>query len=357
MGVITNLDWFSLNLSNKKNENILKRLSAEYLKSLQNVLHIKRPSPHQLEDFLTKCGFSDQAVTLGTGTYIGWLEVLSKTNDLCDAQEIKDDKSTVWNIDFASGKAIAKYVNKQVNNIIQFVSEEKMPFKQIKNPIGYGLFDDFDGSKNPHIWVTNLQYSGVGGVIHEPNHDEQVAACGYLPFHLYQALYIAEKDKGTYEVVINPTTFQIQRILLENAPATMNNGIDAARSTPTTEMAHNQLYQKWFYEAMGYYNFVERVAGGIAETISGLRDNRQMVMNMTWSHQADYLALLLSEAGSKVHGQNWDPMLSTSYAMLAINPSFSWNTEKLLQSWTEVMTDYQGRCPGKVKIDRLSPSV
>lgn len=355
MSNITNLDWVPLNRLHQKNDNILQRLSAEYLRSLAPILRMPKPSANQLEDFLTKCGFSDQAVVLGAWSYVGGLEVLSKTSNLCSEQEIKSDQSTVWAADFASGKAIARYVNKQPNNKVQFVSEEKMPFKQIQNPNGYGLFDDFDGSKNPHIGVTNLQYSGVGGVIHKPNSDEQIVACGYLPFHLYQALYIAEKNKGTYEISINPTTFEIQCILLEDTPATMNNGIDAARSTPTTEAAHNKLYQKWFYKAMGYYNFVERVAGGIAETISGLRDNRQFVMNMTWSHQADYLALLLSEAGAKVYGQNWDPIFSTSYAMLAVNPSFSGDSELLLQSWKEVMSDFQGWCPGKVKIERLSP--
>lgn len=348
---IINLNWSSLYPSDG---DILKRLAAQYERSLGPILNMQRSSAKALEDFLTKCWFSDSVVVLGTWTYTGGLAVLSKTKELCTKQDIKEDQTTVWAADLTSGMAIANYVNGTKNNTTQFISEEKIPFDTIKTPSWYGFFDDFDGSKNPHIGVTNLQYSGVGGVIHEPTKDEQIAACGYLPYHLHQAIYIAEKSKWTYEIVINSTSFEIHRISLEDKPVVMNHAIDSGRYTPAIGFSKRQLHEKGFYDAMGDYHHCERIHWGIAQTISGLRDNRQVVMNMSWSHQADYLALLLSEAGSKVYGQNGNPMSSESYAMLAINPSFSGDSNHLVESWSKVMNDYKWWAPS-VKMNRLSP--
>jgi len=97
-----------------------------------------------------------------------------------------------------------------------------------------------------------------------------------------------------------------------------------------------------FYSAVGIPTARDRVTGGIFQTVSGVRDSRQIILNIAPSHQADYCYLLLEESGAEVIGQDGNPMYSTSNAMLSIAPSFSGDRATLKEGFVDAMRSMNG---------------
>lgn len=305
---------------------------------------------NRLEGKLSDEGFSDGTVVLAVASYLGGQAIKDNQDKQTKPQDIKSDGSTVGILDMTSGKTISQYVNSVGLDDVQFRSEEKMPFEKINNPKHCGIFDDLDGSINPMIGGTNLHYIGVGGVIHQPQGDEQIATAVYLPFGNPNVIFLAEKGKGTHTMSLENLT--TQKIELSDKPAQRNILLESGWMTPDSLRAEQALFESGFYEAIGL-TAKDRVTGGIFQTVSGIRDSRQVVLNFAASHQADYCYLLLSEAGADVIGQNGSPMYSTSYAMLSIAPSFVGDKAELKNKFVTALKDYQGWSPGKVVLDKV----
>ncbi len=308
--------------------------------------------PKQLEDLLASSNFSDKAIVLAVASWSGGQEIRKNIEITGWEQTIKEDGSTISELDELSGKAIVLYVNDQTSLDTQFKSEEKMPFMQIVDPDYYGIFDDLDGSVHPLVGGTNLHYIGVGGVIHQKENDEQIAAAGYLPVGEPQMVYLAEKGKGVY--AIDTAKSLLTKIELSREIAQKNITIESGMSSPATNKAEQKLYENGFYDILGI-GPRDRVNAGIFQAISGIRDNRQIVLNNSASHQADFCYLLLSEAGAEVIGQNGDPMYSTSNAMLSIAPSCSADREQLKEKFVEAYRDYKGWSPLEVPLSPVCP--
>lgn len=291
----------------------------------------------KLEDSVSSFGLNDMTVALAVGSYLGGQSILENKRFAGLAQEIKKDGTTVGKLDNISGKKIAEYINsKNISDKVRFNSEEKMPFKI---PVSWefaGIFDDLDGSINPMIGGTNLHYVGVGGVIHEKSLDEQIATAAYLPFSNSNEIFVAEKGKGTYKINISENKILKEKIEFSSNSAQKNSLIESGWSSPNTILAEEALLKEGFYNEMGI-GAKDRVTGGIFQTVSGIRDSRQIVLNFAASHQADYCYLLLQEAGAEVIGQNGKPMYSTSNAMLAIAPSFKGDKNALKEKYIKAM--------------------
>lgn len=305
-----------------------------------------------LEDLLTAEGFDDKTIVLVVASYLGGQAILGSRDLINRSQSIKEDGSTVGELDILSGRAIAEYVNSSALDSVQFRSEENMGFNEVENPEFAGIFDDLDGSINPLVGGTNLQYIGVGGVIHQKDDDEQIAAAAYLPFADESSLFFAQKGKGTYRVNLD-REITLKKIELSTTPSPKNIIIESGFMTPSTLQAEQALYEGGFYGELGLTTR-DRVTGGIFQTVSGIKDSRQVVLNIASSHQADYCYLLLSEAGADVIGQNGDAMYSTSYAMLSIAPSYTGDKEVLKQKFVEALKDYEGWSPGKVVLEKVA---
>jgi len=156
----------------------------------------------KLEDFLSEnMGLNDMTVALAVGSYLGGQAILENRRFVSLAQEVKADGSTVGKLDNVSGQRIARYFNSNpLSDSVRFNSEEKMPFDVPTVWTHAGIFDDLDGSINPMIGGANLNYIGVGGVIHERELNLQVSTAAYLPFLARDELYVAQKYGGTYRV-------------------------------------------------------------------------------------------------------------------------------------------------------------
>lgn len=184
----------------------------------------------------------------------------------------------------------------------------------------------------------------------QPDNDEQIAVAAYLPFGQQDRIFLAERGKGTY--VLRLDDLSLDQIHLPDSPAQKNILIESGFMSPATLRGEQALYQSGFYEALGI-TARDRVTGGIFQTVSGIRDSRQVVLNIASSHQADYCYLLLSEAGADVIGQDGKPMSSTSYAMLSVAPSFVGDKAELKEKFATALRDYQGWNPGKVIMDKV----
>jgi hypothetical protein len=311
----------------------------------------------QLEDFLSEgVGFDDMAVSLAVGSYLGGQEILQNKKYVGSKQEIKYDGSTVGKLDTISGEKIAEYINSSdISKKVRFKSEEQMPFYVPDNWKFAGIFDDLDGSINPMIGGANLNYVGVGGVIHENKLDNQLYTAAYLPFLNSKELFIAEKGKGTYVINLSGDKLKHNKIELSSEPAQKNTLLESGWVSQNTLDAERALQTAGFYyeigkEEKGNAFAKDRVTGGIFQTVSGIRDSRQVVLNIAPSHQADYCYLLLQEAGAEVVGQRGHPMDSTSNAMLSISPSFKGDAEALKEKFRMAMgkmnkNGYQGWNP------------
>jgi hypothetical protein len=292
-----------------------------------------------LEDFLShQIGFDDKAVALAVGSYVGGQEILANKRFIGYSQEIKADGSTVGKLDNISGKKISEYINsRDISKKVRFNSEEKMPFNKPKFGWKYaGIFDDLDGSINPMIGGANLNYVGTGGVIHD-EFEQQVFAAAYLPFLNKEEIFVAEKGKGTYVITFSRDKMKENKIKLSLEPAQRNSLIESGWTTPNTLDAEQSLRNNGFYDLIGNAFAKDRVTGGIFQTVSGLKDSRQIVLNFAASHQADYCYLLLEEAGAEVIGQYGHPMDSTSNAMLSIAPSFTGDRKELKEKFRSSM--------------------
>lgn len=305
----------------------------------------------QLEDKLSQTDFTDMTIVLAVASLLGGLAIKQNRLKAHQKQNIKSDGSTVGVLDIISGQAISDYVNSSQLNTVQFRSEEEMPFRIVENPTYFGIFDDLDGSINPMIGGTNLHYIGVGGVIHQSVRDEQISVATYLPFGEPNNIFLAEKGKGTYTLRLDDLT--LQRIRLTDTPAQKNILIESGFMSSATLRGEQALYQSGFYEALGEITTRDKVTGGIFQTVSGIRDSRQVVLNIAPSHQADYCYLLLSEAGADVIGQNGNPIYSTSYAMLSIAPSFVGDTSELKDKFVTALKYYRGWNPDKVVMGKV----
>jgi hypothetical protein len=312
-------------------------------------------SIRKLEDFLSS-KFDDKTVVLAVGSFLGGQSIIQKVKEKASVgrtQKIKSDGSTVGILDNSSGNAIVKYVNStDAVKYVRFKSEEKMPFSPPKSFEFAGIFDDLDGSINPMIGGTNLYYVGVGGVIHSRPNDEQISTAAYLPFANPSEIFLAEKNKGTYSIQVKGG-ISSEKIILSLSKAQKDSLIESGWSSPSTNKAVEALVKNGFYDSVGV-GARDRITGGIAQTVSGIRDNRQIVLNFAASHQADYCYLLLSEAGAEVIGQDGKPMNSLSYAMLSIAPSFAGDSLKLKERFADALKNYKGWNPGKVILKRVT---
>ncbi len=124
--------------------------------------------------------------------------------------------------------------------------------------------------------------------------------------------------------------------------------------SPSTLRAEQSLFREGFYDIIGM-TARDKFTAGIFQTISGIRDSRQVVLNIAPSHQADYCYLLLSEAGAEVIGQHGFVMDSTSYAMLSIAPSFVGDKAQLKEKFANALHDYLGWNPGKIVLKKVCP--
>lgn len=308
----------------------------------------------RVEDYLSGMDFTDMTVALGAAALVGSHELTRQNPSVISAeQEIKSDGSTVGKLDKASGRAMANYLNSTpVPDYCRFRSEEGMQFRQPHSYDFAGILDDLDGSVNPLIGGTNMLYIGVGGVIHRRKDDTQTAAAAVLPFDSAGHLYIAESERGTHRVEIYPE-FISRRIELTGEKAQKNTLIESGWMTDSTLDAERRLQESRFYISLGMPTAKDRATAGIFQTVSGVRDSRQVVLNYAPSHQADYCWLLLEEAGADVIGQDGRPMHSGSYAMLSAAPSFSGDREELKGRFVDALHDYQGWSPGKVVMKSL----
>lgn len=304
----------------------------------------------RLEDKLSENDFEDRTIVLAVASYLGGQAIKRNLKKASETQDIKKDGSTVGILDMTSGQTISSYVNSAQLNSVQFNSEEKMPFKKIDNPTHFGIFDDLDGSINSMIGGTNLHYIGVGGVIHQPQEDEQISVAAYIPIGEPNTIFLAEKGKGTYSFSIEDLT--IRKIELPTKPAQKNILIESGFMTPHTLEGEHALYKSGFYDVLGI-TAKDRVTAGIFQTVSGIKYSRQVVLNIAPSHLADFCYLLLSEAGAEVIGQNGNPMYSTSYAMLSIAPSFTADRSELKDRFVKALKDYQGWSPRKVTLNKV----
>ncbi|MBS3169508.1 hypothetical protein J4210_03410 [Candidatus Woesearchaeota archaeon] len=319
-------------------------------------------NPKRLEDYLTTLDINDKAVVLATASFLGGQAILRNQHRAGERQAIKSDGSTVGILDETSGKTMVRYVNNNLKAAaIKFRSEEKMPFEEPSSWQYAGLFDDLDGSINPMVGGVNLNFVGVSGVIHTRQDDQQIMAAGYLPFANPRIVVVAEKTRGTYAVTLPQTSkdqYSHKKVVLPPNPAQRNILLESGWMTPDSLDAELSLIQAGFYNEIGVTT-KDRVCGGVFQTISGLLDNRQVVLNYAASHPADYLWLMLEEAGADVISQQGTSMHSLSHAMLSIAPSFTGDRERLKETFVQAMrsetvkTNYGGHDRQKVILEKL----
>lgn len=98
----------------------------------------------RLEDFLAKNNFDDKTIVLAVASFLGGQAILLNKGKSASFQEIKEDGSTVGILDTTSELTIVNYVTQSNLENVQFRSEEKMPFKIVKNQKYNGIFDGLD---------------------------------------------------------------------------------------------------------------------------------------------------------------------------------------------------------------------
>ncbi len=295
-----------------------------------------------MEDYLSSLGFRDLTIYLGTAVSIGSQSLLDANRHLFSEDfEMKPDGSMVGVLDKTSDVAIAAYLNSTpATEACRFRSEEGMEFRQ-PSEYEYGaIIDPLDGSINPRIGGTNLHYIGVGGAIHQKPDDEQVAAAACLPFD-DDALYVTEWGKGVYRVTNTDGDFQSRKLTVPEKPAQTNTFIQSGWRTPYTRKAEEALHRSGFYEELDF-NAGDTVTAGIFQTISGIRDYRQVVINIAATHQADFCYLFLKETGMNPIANDGRPIHSQACAMLSVSPSYSKDASRLKGKFVEALHDYSG---------------
>ena len=82
------------------------------------------------------------------------------------------------------------------------------------------------------------------------------------------------------------------------------------------------------------------MTAGIFQTVSTLRDYRQVLINIAASHQADFSYLFLQEAGADVIANDGMPMHSQACAMLSITPSYKGDAGRLRETFVRALNGY-----------------
>ena len=292
------------------------------------------------EDYLSSLGLSDLAVCLATAVRIGSQSLLEANRHLFSRDfEMKEDGSMVGALDKTSDTSIAEYLNSTpAVGICRFRSEEGMEFRQPSEWEYAAIIDPLDGSINPRIGGTNLHYIGVGGAVHRKPDDEQVIVAACLSFD-DNALYVAEKGKRVYRVTNEDVGFQSRKLMIFDKPAQVNTFIQSGWRTPYTRKAEEALHRNGFYEELDF-NAGDVMTAGIFQTVSTLRDYRQVLINIAASHQADFSYLFLQEAGADVIANDGMPMHSQACAMLSITPSYKGDAGRLRETFVRALNGY-----------------
>lgn len=304
--------------------------------------------------------FSDHTVNLAVAAYLSGQAILAAhPHVIATNHDVKSDGSVIGKLDKVGGKAVATYLNQSTAvKSCKFRTEEGMQITQPTVWTHGSIMDDLDGSANPPIGGTNLNYIGTGGVIHQQQGDLQVAAAGYLPFNNPEALFVAERGRGAYRVGTSlEDDITSQRVELSSEPTKKNTIIESGWTSPATLEVNVNMLRSGFYNAIGLPTAHDKVTGGVFQAVSSVRDNRQVVLNIAPSHQADFCYLLLQEAGAQIFCQDGKPMdeNSQSYAMLSIAPSFNGDVNLVIERFGEAMRDYRGWSSEKVTLHRVCP--
>lgn len=171
-----------------------------------------------------------------------------------------------------------------------------------------------------------------------------------MPFAEPNKIFFAAKGKGTYvleisdDMNIHDLSLSLNKLELKDRLVQKNILLESGFMTDYSAKAQQELFKSGFYSELLAHEkdekkratAVDRVTGGIFQTISGIKDSRQVILNIAASHQADYLYLLLTEFGADVIGQNGNPMYSTSNSMLALI-GYLGDKEAIKQKYVEAM--------------------